>query len=232
MTTTVLDKGYVRHLGTFGSDLDIVNDARVSYDKSVEEFEEKDERLLRFLLREGHFSPLRGTAMKFEIYAPLMVARQWFKYHVASNHTEEADGWNESSRRYVTQEPEFYMIGSDEWRSAPENSKQGSGDPVSMAIGSQFSQMLADYVDRGVELYERAMSEGICTEQARAFLPAYGMYVRWRWTTSLQGILHMLDERLAHDAQNEITQYALAVREYVEESFPRTYNAWVGKPSS
>lgn len=226
MVTQVLDKGYVRLLGTFGSDLEIVNDARVSYDKESQEFTERDERLLRFLLREGHYSPLRGTALKFEIYAPLMIARQWYKYHVASNHTEEADGWNESSRRYVTEEPTFYITEADQWRSKPENSKQGSGDTLPVAIGSQYTQMLMDYVERGVELYERAMEEGICAEQARAFLPAYNMYVRWRWTTSLQGAMHMLHERLAGDAQHEITQYAKAVSRYVRQEFPRTYAAF------
>jgi thymidylate synthase (FAD) len=103
----VLDKGYVRLVNVMGSDLSVVNSARVSYDKESTELSEKDARLIRFLAREGHTSPFRHATLQFEMYAPLMVARQHWKYIVGSDHT--MDAWNESSRRYVTEEPAFYI---------------------------------------------------------------------------------------------------------------------------
>lgn len=91
-----------------------------------------------------------------------MVARQWYKYAVASTHLDDQ---NESSRRYVPRE----------WRSKPESSKQGSGDPIDLP---EFTQKLVETIDNGVKLYQEAMEAGIAPEQARLFLPAYGMYVR------------------------------------------------------
>jgi thymidylate synthase (FAD) len=112
-----------------GDDLSIVNAARVSYDKESPEYSERDGKLLDFLIDEGHMSPLRHAALTFEIYAPLMVARQWWKYAVGSTHVDDQNGWNESSRRYITEKEEFYF--PYEWRTAPENSKQGSGPAMS-----------------------------------------------------------------------------------------------------
>ncbi len=122
----VLDNGYVRLVDVLGNDLSVVNAARVSYDKEVEEFGPKDEKLIKFLIREGHTSPFRHAALTFEVYAPLFVARQWWKYAVASTHVDEQNGWNESSRRYITEAEEFYVPSASAWRSKPENSKQKS----------------------------------------------------------------------------------------------------------
>ena len=105
----VLDKGYVRLVDVLGSDLSIVNAARVSYDKESQDITEKDEKLIAFLIREKHTSPLRHAALTFEVYAPLMVARQHWKYAVASTHIDDQNGWNESSRRYITEKEEFYL---------------------------------------------------------------------------------------------------------------------------
>lgn len=222
----VLDKGYVRLFDSFGSDLSVVNAARVSYDKRSEEFSDKDAKLLRFLLNNNHSSPFRHAGVSFEIYAPLIVARQWWKYAVASSHIDDQNGWNESSRRYITEEVEFYLPSSEEWRSAPENSKQGSGEELPRALGKHWTERLVAVQEAGEYYYELAMKEGIAPEQARLFLPAYGMYVRWVWTTSLQGVLHFLDQRLADHSQWEIRQYASAVEHHVVDLFPQTYAAW------
>jgi thymidylate synthase (FAD) len=221
MKKNVLDKGYVRLVDVLGNDLTPVNAARVSYDKESSELSDKDERLLKFLAREGHTSPFRHAMLQFEVYAPLMVARQWWKYVVGSDHTMEA--WNESSRRYITEKPEFYKLSPDEWRLAPENSKQGSGDPLWLydaESAKMATQALLEYVDTGLKAYEKALEAGICAEQARLFLPAYGLYVRWYWTASLAGVAHFLNQRLAHDAQREIQEYAKAVKYLAESKFP------------
>lgn len=220
----VLDKGYVRLVNHMGTDLTVVNAARVSYAKQSETLTEKDVKLIKFLAREGHTSPFRHAIIQFEIYAPLMVARQWWKYVVGSAHYEgtgdSLEAWNESSRRYITEEPAFYIPTAEQWRGQPENSKQGSGDLVSWELGEKYTKELMQYVDLGLQKYEAALSDGICAEQARLFLAAYGMYVRWYWTASLQSVAHFLNQRLEHDAQKEIQEYAKAILEVVKSLFP------------
>jgi thymidylate synthase (FAD) len=202
------------------------NSARVSYAKESMELSERDIRLIQFLAREGHTSPFRHVMLQFEVYAPLMVARQWWKYVIGSSHMEgtgdSLEAWNESSRRYITEEPTFYIPSQGEWRSKPENSKQGSGDIVSWEIGQKHTDELMNYIELGVDKYEAALEDGICAEQARLFLPSYGMYVRWYWTASLQSVAHFLNQRLEHDAQKEIQSYAKAILELSRPIFPHS----------
>lgn len=221
----VLNYGYVRLVDTLGDDLAVVNAARVSYDKESETFGERDTNLLKFLLREGHTSPFRHAALTFEVYAPLFVARQWWKYAVSSTHVDDQNGWNESSRRYITEDECFYVPGPGEWRSKPENSKQGSGAPIPAGLGEHYTDLLNSVVDQAIYNYEQALGDGIAPEIARLFLPAYGMFVRWRWTVSLQGVLTFLEQRLGHDAQVEIQLYAQAVERLTAEAFPNTLAA-------
>jgi thymidylate synthase (FAD) len=147
-----------------------------------------------------------------------MVARQHWKYVVGSDHT--MDAWNESSRRYITEEPAFYIPKEDEWRSAPENSKQGSGKLLPSSEFGGLTSELELYIAEGERLYNEAIADGVCAEQARLFLPAYGMYVRYYWTASLQSVAHFLQQRLAHDSQVEIQEYAKAVKSLAEPHFP------------
>ena len=219
----VLDKGYVRLVDTLGNDLSVANAARVSYDKQSNEMSERDAKLIKFLWDEKHTSPFRHAAMTFEIYAPLFVARQWWKHAVSSTHLDDQNGWNESSRRYITENEEFYVPQAEQWRSKPENSKQGSGEPIMEGKGQYFTLALNNYIKDGEDLYKRAMDQEVAPELARLFLPAYGMYVRWRWTVSLHGILNFLDQRLPQDAQYEIREYAQAVKQLTKDTFPYTY---------
>lgn len=220
----VLDNGYVRLVDTLGSDLTIANAARVSYAKESHELSERDIRLIEFLAREDHTSPFRHAMLQFEVYAPLMVARQWWKYIVGSAHQEgigdSLNAWNESSRRYITEEPVFYVPDKNQWRSKPENSKQGSGAPIEWELGEKHTRKLMEYIEEGMKLYENAMKDEICAEQARLFLPAYGMYVRWYWTASLQSVAHFIQQRINYDAQKEIQEYAKAILTLATEKFP------------
>lgn len=220
----VLDKGYVRRVDVMGTDLSVVNAARASFAKESTELDQKDARLISFLWRNGHYSCFRHASMSFEFKAPLMVARQHWKYIVGSDHT--MDGWNEASRRYITANEEFYIPQADEWRSAPENKKQGSGDVVDLGIGSMAFQLLVEDVERQMAHYRWALDNDICAEQARLFLPAYGLYVNYRWTASLQSVLHFLSQRLAEDAQKEIQDYAKAVHMMAQPLFPVTFEAF------
>jgi thymidylate synthase (FAD) len=226
MNHKVLDKGYVRLVNSWGTELDIANSARVSYDKESDNLTDKDTRLINFLVRDKHDSTLRHCGFTFEVYAPLMIARQWYKHAVSSSHIEDQLGWNESSRRYVTENEEFYIPGADQWRSKPENSKQGSGEPVNPEMGKNLSLKLEEYIKAGEDWYQTALDFNIAPEQARLFLPAYGMYVRWRWTTSLNAALHFVSLRLGHGAQSEIVDYAEVVNMLIKEKFPITSAAW------
>ena len=226
MQIPVLDHGYVRLVSNLGSDIDIVNAARVSFDKEVDTLSDKDVNLINFLIREKHDSTLRHCVLSFEVYAPLMVARQWYKHAIASSHLDDQLGWNESSRRYVTENEEFYIPGPDEWRTAPENRKQGSGEPLEDAQGAKYTERMENLVREAHNLYKEAMNDGIAPEQARLMLPAYAMYVRWRWTVSLNAVLHFLSLRLGHGAQYEIVEYAKAVNDIVINYYPIAAKAW------
>jgi thymidylate synthase (FAD) len=212
----VLGNGYVRLVDKMGSDLSVVNAARASFSKEAQEMGNKDVKLIQFLAKHGHSSPFRHAFVTFEIKAPLMVARQWWKYVVGSDHTMES--WNEASRRYVTMDPEFYI--PTEWRSAPEDKKQGSGGPMDGARSAALSFELHNHTKAGVELYERALGAGVAPEMARLFLAANGMHTVWRWSASVQAICHFLNQRLADDAQYELQLYARAVAPLFGPLFP------------
>lgn len=215
----VLDNGYVALHDALGTDLTISNAAKVSYDKKSTELTNKDRNLISFLAREGHTSPFRHAFLQFEVYAPLMVTRQHWKYIVGSDHT--MDAWNESSRRYITEEPVYYVPKANEWRSAPENSKQGSGPVLDVEIGEILTADLEASIKEGIFRYDKALAIGVAPEQARGLLNAtYFLYVRYYWSTSLQGVCHVLNQRLAHDSQYEFQQYAKAILELAKEKFP------------
>ncbi len=217
-TLPVLENGYVELVELMGSDLSVANAARASFAKRSHSFSEADAKLVRFLAREQHSSPFRHAMLTFEIKAPLMVARQWWKYVVGSDHT--MDGWNEASRRYITMEPEFYIPDADQWRLAPENKKQGSGGPVEDGKGFELTHRLMMRISQSLQDYEDAMTAGVAPEQARLFLHAYAMHTNWWWTCSLQSAMHFVNQRLAEDAQSEIQEYAKAIRDLMLPHFP------------
>ena len=222
----VLDNGYVRLVDVMGSDLSVANAARASFAKESSQMSTEDARLIDFLARENHMSPFRHAFATFEFKAPLLVARQHWKYVVGSDHT--MDSWNESSRRYVTMEPEFYIPKLNEWRLAPDNKKQGSGGPIDPWTGSILTEELKKYIEQGEALYRLAMDNGAAPEQARLFLPAYAMHVVYRWSCSLQSIALFLNQRLAKDAQHEITKYAESVKELISPHFPISLSSLLG----
>lgn len=216
----VLDGGYVilHEDGTMGSDLTIANSARVSYQKRAEKMSDKDESLIDFLAREGHTSPFRHATIQFEAKVPLMIARQWWKYIVGAGFQDPMVAWNESSRRYVTSENEYHV--PEYFREAPDSSKQGSGRPVSGELNEKWINMLIRHQLQGESLYRQMMADGICAEQARLSLSAYGIYVYFYWTASVQGCAHLIAQRTKQDAQKEFQDYANAVLKLAKTKFP------------
>ena len=220
---SVLDKGYVRLVDHMGSDLSVVNAARVSFAKESKAMKGKDEKLIKYLAEHNHMSPFRHAFVTLEVKAPLITARQWWKYCVGSDHT--MDSWNEVSRRYVEDEPEYYIPDKDAWRGAPKEDKKMGSEGHLQTIGDQLRKRLLTVTHYANDYYLDAIKTGVAPEQARLFLSAYAMYTMWRWSASLQSVAHFLTQRLADDAQFEIQQYANAVEQIVTPLFPVSMKA-------
>jgi thymidylate synthase, flavin-dependent len=229
-------EGYIRLIDHMGTDLTVVNSARVSFNKDSDIFTDKDRKLIRYLLKNGHLSPLRHAMLTFEIKAPMVVARQWFKYRVGSVHTGEELAFpgdedshdlmyarNEISGRYVEMS-QFYA--PKIWRKQSKSNKQGSEGPVTVKINEEMTKELKELTTISTYLYEKAIKLGICREQARLFLPYFGVYTMWRWTASLHGVLHFLTQRTDDHAQWEIRQYAEVIKQLTREIFPESISAW------
>lgn len=186
---------------------------------------------------EGPTAP--ETVVTIEIKAPQMVRAQWFKYRVESEHLEPFvidfdsgngddggyDDWayarNEMSGRY-TSPLGFYVPQANQWRQAPENKKQGSGGPLDEWTGSILSSQLKAFCQMGLSYYDEATKlRNVAPEQGRLFLWTAGAYTVWRWTASMTAVKHFLRQRLAADAQHEITQYARAVCDLLVPLFPQ-----------
>ncbi|AWN04387.1 ThyX-like thymidylate synthase [Rhodococcus phage Grayson] len=223
----VLDKGYVGKVDQLGTDLTPPRAARTSFKKAPESYtQEQNDRLVNYLVDKDEFACFRHNAITFEIKMPLMIARQLWKYIVASAFTDGQQGWNENSRRYITDENEYYVPNKFEWRTAPENKKQGSGPPMNKHDGEYWANELEKHYSQGEGMYNAAMNDGAAPELARLFLGAYGLYVTSMWTVSLHALFHVLEERLDSHAQLEIQLYAQAIRDIVKETFPVAYQAW------
>ncbi len=229
MSIRVLDKGYVNLVDVLGKDETVVNAARVSFGKRTEKLNDKDIGLLNFLAKHEHTAPFRHAMLQFEISVPLMVARQHFKHCIGSGFQYPMMGWNEISHRYVAEAEEFYIPKPTEWRKAPDNKKQGSAGffPHDSEHDYGWTEALEKHIEQSQHLYHSALKEGMAPEQARLFLPAYGLYIKYYWTCSLQAALHFLDLRLDGHAQFEMQCLAKAVEEFVSKQFPESYRAWM-----
>lgn len=223
----VLDHGYVAVVNIYGNELDIVNAARLSYNNHSTDLFERDIKLLKFLVREIHTSPLRHVYLSLEFNAPLFVARQHWRHVVGASTIETGTPFSELSRRYVRGEEEYYV--PHVWRSAPENSKQGSGDEVGEKISSDLEEVLKEHINISQSLYENAVEAGVAPEQARLFLPAYAMYTKYLWTPSLHAALNFIELRSESDSQWEIQEYSRAVEKIIKLAFPNVYSAWCDK---
>ena len=218
----VLDHGYVLLRDYMGSDQTPVNAARASFHKFSPKFTEKDEKLLSYLVENKHLSVFRHCVVTIEWYAPIMVARQVWRYVIGNAQQETLDAWNEASYRYISNDFDWYVPQADEWRAAPANKKQGSDGNVDALTGQIARQRLKILLDRCLQDYEWAIDHGIAPEQARLFLPANGQYTYWWMTASLQGIIHLLEERGDPHAMWETRWYASAVYRLVYPLFQRS----------
>lgn len=196
-----------------GSDLSVVNAARVSFGKIATEFGDKDASLIAYLARHNHWSPFAHTAISLRIKAPIFVARQLVKHQIGLT-------WNEVSRRYVDDEPEFYF--PDVWRGRPVNAKQGSSGVVES--DTYIRQGVLDTMEQSLADYLGMIELGVAPEQARMVLPQNTM-TEWIWTGSLMAFSRVCKLRLDPHAQQETQEVAQKIQDIVAPLFPHSWKA-------
>jgi thymidylate synthase (FAD) len=208
---------YVDHMG---SDLTVVNAARVSFDKHKDKFDESDEKLIKYLASNGHWTPFSHPVITVRVTVPIFVARQLFKHKVGM--TE-----NEVSRRYVDDTPEFFY--PEVWRGRPTNgAKQGSSEDVVKSIlfkgtaeswESEIDNLYSLHITQCENLYNSMIEGGVAPEQARMVLPQ-SMYTSWYWTGSLASFARIYKQRTDSHAQKETQEVATMLDEIIRPLFP------------
>ena len=192
-----------------GSDLSVVNAARVSFAKKHEEFDNvADTKLINYLAKHNHWSPFGHGSMQFAISAPVFVARQLVKHQVGLV-------WNEVSRRYVDNEPEFYT--PTEWRKSAENKKQGSSDET-----VEYSVLPAYTFAK--QCYENMLRMDIAPEMARMVLPQ-SMMTEWYWSGTLYAFARVCNLRCKDDAQKETQNVGWDIDKHARRLFPASWRA-------
>ncbi len=183
---------FVKLIDSMGTDLSVVNAARVSFGKQKEEISEGDKKLIKYLAEHGHWSPFAHCSAQFHIKAPVFVARQLVKHQVGLS-------WNEISRRYVDTEVEFYEV--DKWRGKSKDKKQGSEGTLEDKHGvCQWSKTKIETA--ALESYKGLLGAGVAPEQARMVLPQ-SMMTEWYWSGTLYAFARVCNLRCASDAQYE-----------------------------
>jgi thymidylate synthase (FAD) len=196
-----------------GDDLDVVNAAKVSFAKESKEFDDNSVRLIKYLAKHKHMSPFGHCFASFHVKAPIFVARQLVKHKFLR--------WNEVSRRYVDDEPEFYQ--PDVWRGRSADKKQGSEG----AVGGPWSLLVDQEAMDTLLLYTGLIKKGIAPEQARMVLPQSTM-TEWRWSGSLDAFADMCNLRCKPDTQYETRIVANQISEKMRELFPVSWSALRG----
>ena len=213
----MIEATYIDHMGT---DLTVANAARVSFGKTSEmeddpwgppKLKEKDAKLIRYLAKHKHISPFGHCFASFHVKAPVFVARQLVKHKFLR--------WNEISRRYVKDEPEFYQ---PKLRAAAKDKKQGSGDPLILSI--QQDEVIQQAHIQAVKQYRYLLQTGVCEEQARGILPLSHM-TEWYWSGSLDAFADMCNLRCKSDTQAETRQVAQQIDHKMIELFPVSWDA-------
>jgi len=198
----------VELLETFGNDLTVVNAARVSLGKHVDEFTEKDAKLIRYLAEHEHTSPFFHPQLRFRLKMPIWMAREWFRHTVGFSR-------NEVSRRYVDDDPTFHI---PQFRTRAPGKKQGSNDDVHVQ-NEQFEEFLMSQCRNAMTAYRIMLQNNIPPEQARMVLPQ-NMMTEFIETGSLAAYARLCHLRMGPDAQAEIRGVAGQVSELIKTRFP------------
>lgn len=210
-----------------GSDITVVNAARVSFGKTshpvdwlnydyedgsrcgdlIAVLDDRDAKLVKYLAKHNHISPFGHCFASFHVEAPVFVARQLVKHSFLR--------WNEVSRRYVDDEPEFYV--PDVWRGRSADKKQGSEGVVEGITVKEYNEVCLD-------VYQQMIVAGVAPEQARMILPQSTM-TEWWWSGSLDAFARMCNLRLPSDTQYETRIVAEQISKVMGELFPVSWSA-------
>ena len=200
-------------IDSMGSDLTVVNAARVSFDKTSSTLDDKDIKLIKYLAKHNHWSPFSHCFVQFRVKAPIFIARQLAKHQVGLS-------WNEVSRRYVDSPPEFYE--PETWRGKPENVKQGSdGEAKSQYFPNLY---LGDVTELALNNYDKMIVQGVAPEMARMVLPQ-NMYTEWYWSGSLYAFSRVCQLRLDKASQSEVQEIAIKLSAHCWSLFPHSWDA-------
>lgn len=195
-----------------GSDIDVVNAARVSFGKVVHQITPKDEKLIRYLLQHKHTSPFEHNQLSFRVKAPIYVIRQWMRHRMSS--------YNEISYRYVESALEFYT--PNNWRNQSVDNRQAScGEFKNDELHLKYQNAL----NQAAQTYHDLLQAGVCREQARGVLPVC-TYSEFIYTCNLHSFMHFLNLRTAVGAQWEIKVFAQAMLDLATPYFKVTLQAW------
>jgi thymidylate synthase (FAD) len=213
------DHGFIELVDSMGSDLTIVNSARVSFGKRKSKLSEGDVKLISYLAEHKHWSPFRHVQFQFHCKIPEFVARQWYKHVVGIAYSEQPTvdhAWNEISMRYVdASDFDFYTPSA--FRAQSENNRQASTDAT-----LDDPTLLADYqkhCETSLAMYHRLIENGVAREQARCLLPL-SIYTEFYWTVSLQALAHFIHLRRHEGAQYEIRLAADALEQLAQVVTP------------
>jgi len=217
-TVPVLDHGFVRLDDSMADDLSVVNGARVSFARRVDEMDEADEGLIHFLMRERHGTPFEHNSFRFHVRTPIFVAREWFRHRIGS--------FNEFSMRYARATDEFYVPASEDVRTQVGKPGSYSFEPVEPQVAEATRQRLREVYETAYRAYEELVEQGVARELARAVLPV-GAYTEFYWTVNARALMNFVSLRNSETAQREIRRYAEACELFLEQCMPVTYAAFV-----
>ena len=212
----MIEATYIDHMG---SDLSVVNAARVSFGKKHTKFLEGDINLIRYLAEHKHMSPFGHCFASFHVKAPIFVARQLVKHKFLR--------WNEISRRYVDEDVDLYYPPNDVWRGRSEDKKQGSDGEVDLKYPAMDGFLLDDLIEENESqrlLYRNLLKAGVAPEQARMVLPQSTM-TEWYWSGSLDAFADMCNLRCKNDTQYETRVVANKISEKLLDLFPVSWEA-------
>jgi thymidylate synthase (FAD) len=195
-----------------GSDLDVVNAARVSYGKTATQLTERDKKLIKYLMEHKHTSPFEHNQLSFRVKAPIFVQRQWMRHRMNS--------YNEISYRYVKSSLEFYTPAL--WRIQDPVNKQGS---IGGTANEAFTERYQAALKQSAAAYEFLIEQGVAREQARGLLPL-ATYTEFFFTCNLHSLMHFMKLRLHAGAQFEIRRYAQGLLLLAEPHFPVSLAEW------
>ena len=201
-------------LDIMGSDLTVVNAARVSFAAESDEFGSRDKKLIRYLAKHNHWTPFAHVQVQFRIKAPVFVARQLAKH-------QSGLVWNEISRRYVDIVPEFHQ--PDSWRKKADNKKQGSSEESFEGREAQrWDTLYSDLVENSKALYGNMIAAGVAPEQARMVLPQ-SMMTEWYWSGTVYAFARVCNLRCKPDTQRETQDVANQIDTLAREAFPHSW---------